>query len=1233
MMKNKIKNLTNTQKFLCLVCLTAITILITIGIPTLARFNNRNTLSNVTLWDGTTATKFKSGTGLKDDPFVISNGNELSYFKEQLKTNNFFDKYIILSNDIKLNEGFFKYDELNKSQYILDKDTYYIKDYTNNYYSNADYIGAEVGHINKFEPLDGFKGHFNGNSFTIFGLYLSDETAVKQALFTNLKGDVTDLYVTNTLINGGTIVGGISSNTNVATIKNVMFDGNVIAKAKEETHNIPINNQTFKIAKTESTNKLLLKNNIPNIGATIKRSSITGNYSINNSNGTETNVKLNGVILQNGIFNIDLEKASLNELDLITSTTSNSEVTITFSNIVYNMVYDYSIAGGIIGLSDVTTISNSINKANIYGGITSGGIIGTNVNSLNIENSYNTGNISAVNTSGGIIGVNEKNDNTVLIKKSYNTGSMSSLNHGGLLGLTDNSEKLSIVSSFNTSQSKYTIGTITKTKVDISNSYYTTGEKPIFSGTATGSFVLQTIEQIKNNSFIKNNLLYNEFNSFDDINIHPENVWVLDEGNYPILYIDDLNNPVAKIYTSIYSWDNLSSKLNTFKFNDNISFSIEETKDLVPLKDISYYISNSKVPLSKEELNAIVNWTPYTKIEQILTDGSYIIYAKLIDQNNNIRYINTDLLMLNTSGPSASIKLKETRWTGLKNNLKKLYTDKEEKVEIITNDLSGEIKTLKYFNSNKTLSIKELNEIKKSSWINYSEPITINRKGNNTIYVQIEDKYGYISYLNTDYIVYGGYKQESLHAGRNSTSYKEPEISITDKSTVTLNFTYNEQTVYQAGYTHNLISNILLPLGTKITLIDNTNDKVYNYEILTTTDIFNYETSCPVDTTNCVKKATIPFTLFSEIGTPGNDKHFVENTYFSGGYVKEDFKIVIDFKESSNTKNYENVKLTLTLNNFEGKSVRPTLANTIKTFNIYNNVNNEPSTSKLTLSTNYNGNEILMNETTTTNIELKSVLEYKKTGTKKIIDTTHENMNTGIKLEIMDANNKIVSKENLENINFKIGNNIFYPEKDGITRINLGSEIENNNSILSILTFENNTKLPNGIYNLNITNYLSFGGNYPDATIGNTIKIPLKVESRLSNITYNFNVSTTPESKIISKKKNEAVVPLTIIQNGTLNNPIIRLSLYKKDLLTAFNQNYSIVNINMYLKEPLTLFKNNIFNLITNPLQYDGTELSKNKIDLKLNTTSFENTGYKFVVYLYDGNKLVGTIEKYFIIK
>ena len=67
---------------------------------------SRSTLAEVEKWDGVTvATSFSSGNGTKENPYLISNGSELIYFKNLIEGddyNSFNTKYYAISEDIDL---------------------------------------------------------------------------------------------------------------------------------------------------------------------------------------------------------------------------------------------------------------------------------------------------------------------------------------------------------------------------------------------------------------------------------------------------------------------------------------------------------------------------------------------------------------------------------------------------------------------------------------------------------------------------------------------------------------------------------------------------------------------------------------------------------------------------------------------------------------------------------------------------------------------------------------------------------------------------------------------------------------------------------------------------------------------------------------------------------------------------------------------------------------------------
>lgn len=674
----------------------------------------------------------------------------------------------------------------------------------------------------------------------------------------------------------------------------------------------------------------------------------------------------------------------------------------------------------------------------------------------------------------------------------------------------------------------------------------------------------------------------------------------------------DFVDPVAQINISTHTWSNYSSELDTLYFDSSIVFNVDDLEDLITLEEVYYYDSN--VPLTEIQLSQL-SWVPYSSAVSITTEGTHIIYIKVVDTDtipNDVGYLNTDILIVDTSKPSISIDMDISIWTTLKDDLTmtKVYVDRAKTLTVTAEDDISGVDSVNYYITNDILDVTELGEV--SNWVLYSDGISIDSIGSYIVYVKVIDKASNIKYVNTDNIVLDGYT-EVLTIGRNDTSYDEADNYITSKSTITLDFVYENLSASDfTGYTHNLISNTLLPVGTKITLMDYITNKVYKYEVTTEVD-------------------SLLFTLFKEIGTGVTDKSYTEGSYYNDGVINEHFKLILDFSGTNLTSNYDNVNLYIELHDNSDNVVRPTQYSTIDNFNIYTTVNSESTDASLSLTTDYSGGEIIFNSNSSVDINITSSLNYKVINDHKINDTTYEDKEIGFSIKLVNSEGITISRDYYKNVIFKLGNSLYYPEADGIMRINLNSGILDVTKVLTIITGENSNNLEEGTYYLKITSYASVDGYYTDELNSIELSIPVTVED--NNVPYSFDVITNDENRIINRSSEDVLVSFNILQNGELDNPNIRVSLYKKDQLTAFNQDYSIVDLYDYVSNELNLCEDNIYYVSIEPVAYVEPDYLYNTFELYLMTSVFENTGYKYVFDLYDGSEKIGTIEKYFIIK
>ena len=1174
-----IERIKSSKKIYCLIALLFIILALLIAIPSLGRFQSK-IVSNGEVWDGSVASSYRDGNGTVSDPYVISNGSELAFFAQSLESNDYNDTYFTLGNDIILNDGIFLYDNGNKLQYVKDNVTYYVSSFGTDLYNDITREGNVVGSINKFSSLNNFKGHFDGNSHTIYGLYIADANADEVSFFTNLEGEVSNLYFSNSVINGNSLTAGVAINANNANLSNILYDGYVIGSDKDAlTEEINIDNITL----DSSINRVSPDISLNDIEGTIMQVTLLG--SVNNFN----NLTINGNSITTNDSKVTLE---LDNYDSLEITTPNYQ-DVTLSNLRYQITYSNSYTSGIIANLSNTSLKNVVNKADVYAKTISSGLVGRASN-INIVNSYNSGNLYTDNTTSGLITELRGSDNT--ISNSYNSGTLNSNTKIGLIGNISDASVM-IENVFNASSSTYLINNILgSSSVIVNNSYYTEGEE-CGTGSLGGNFSLVNNSSLEDKNFLINTLGFKEFVDTDDLIDNPSNLFIYEDNSYPLLYFDESTLSTAKISIDGHTYNNFSNELESLKYTDTINFTIDNLDNLTMNKELYYYIYEGDSPLTKDEVKDISSWTPYENITSIEDLGSYIIYVKAIDYNDNVSYINTDILVLDNTPVDVSLKMDDLVFDSFKTSLDEVYINKDKTLTVTATDDLSTVEKIEYYISSDVMTKEELDNI---SFVPYDDEILLNTVGRNIVYVKITDNFGYVTYVNTDYINYTGYQVDKI------TAFGSDEISdgvkITDKSSVSLDITYNDDLEYKEGYQHVLVSNTKLPVNTKMTIIDNIKEKVYTYEI--SDDDYNDN------------KMTYPFSLFKEVGSI-DDISYQEIT---SGTINEDYTVNISFANTDITSNLLDVSLSLTIKDEDDKVILDTLENSAKTFDVYTNKD-----ASIKLTTPDTINNIDYNSNSLTEVNFTTNLEYQD----NIIDTTYQDKSLMLILKLVDSNGEMVSKEHLKNISFKVNDTLYYPDDSGTVRINLDSF--NYTSKLIIETVSDNSTLNKGTYHFEVSVASSKDGIYEDKVSDDTINIPVIVDNEVND--YGFEIIDVADNKIISKKVKEQTLDFDIIEQSVLDNPNIRVSLYRKKNFTAYNQDYELVDLHDYINNDLEKITDSVYFAIKNPVSYDGSESTYNNLKLDFETSSIDTGGYKLVFELFDGVNKVGTIEERFIVK
>ena len=1178
------------NKILVLSVIFSILLVLYIAIPTLSEYKNTNALNTITVWDGSVALMY-DGEGTIESPYVINSGSELALLAVQLETNDFQDKYFVLGNDIVLNKGIFNYKKDEGIKYIEEGVT------------NVITPNVENNIVNVFKSLNGFKGNFSGNGHFIYGLYIDESRDGQNGLFTNLEGNVSDLYVKNSLIYGGKVVAGVASKTNNSILTNVTYNGYVVSDNDIESQiiNVTIEDVIGNTLDFEKENYINISN-LEYIPGVVTKIVLSGNYKVvDDSNNViddlSSNLKISGKEVNLGEFKLELGNELLTNIQIEYQSDIDSNFSLT--NLSYEISYCYNNAAGIVSIAENTQFINVVNRASVYGNVYSSGIVNLVTGNILLNNVYNAGYVESNGLSSGLISNINLNSDNVDINNSYNAGELVSDNSAMIGDILNNAGYINLINVFNAHDS-FGINLIESSNVIVDNSYVV-NDTDINVGTSVGGFDKTSLENLKNKEFVQSYLKYDEY-----VNSESDNVWVwqYDGNSLPILYIDELNEAAANIHIKDHMWNSFNSNLDIYNFSSEFVFSIEKANELNTIKDIYYYISSEKESLDRNDLDMITDWQKYDGIININDEGFYTIYAKIVDYNDDVIYINTDLLILDMTGSNIIISssLSDDIWDTFKTNVSNYYIDKEMSVNITAEDLLSGIDKIYYYVSDSSLSQEELDNI--DNWSEYTDSIVVN--SNRTIvYVKVVDNCNHVTYVNTDLIILDGYILNKIAAGMNDIN--SDNIYINEKSSVSFSFSYKDINEYSDGSKHQIISNVLLPKGTKITIIDKANNKVYSY----TTEDLDYGYNDCIDA-KCVAK--YDFELFNEVGSKVK---FDEGNYT--GTIDENFVIVVDFADTNIDENIENISISMKLNNSNQNEIRNTLTSSIKTFNIISNDSN----AFFTLNSDFN-DTINYNSDTIYTISFNTKMNYKLLGDNKIFDTSFDGKKLGLLIKMVNDKGIIVDRHYLKNISFKIGDKKYSPSSDGIVRIDLDNGINDTSGDLVIQTYADNSKLETGNYKFIIGLYSAYDGMYSYEYLSN-IEIPVYVGDNIYNNTDGFNVIMNDEDKIVSSKMNEFNFEILLSDKYEFDD--VRVSLYKRNSLKVYDQKYNIINLGEYMSDSsLELYKENIY-YVSNFINDSGI------LNINLNASLLEKNGYMFVFELYENDKIVNKISKKFIIK
>ena len=366
------------------------------------------TASAQDVWDGSVASSYDSGDGSQASPYVIKSPAQLALLAQTV--NSGYDD----------SEGFYSgvYFRLDDDIYLNDPADVYAESPSALQWTPIGQnvtLGLEQTMSN---ATVSFRGHFDGNGHTVYGLFIENTSFDNQALFgvtcnsaviENLN--VADSYVKCRYQAAGIVANANGKTSNVTTISNCSFNGQVVAIARAGGI----------CAEAEAR-----VSNCVNYGVVMQVHTSTSDTSVG---GISARVWGSGNYISN-CANYGSVSSTSNVAGGIVAHVVSEAVCSGCVN--YGQVSSVGSAGGICGEpNSLWTVSQCINLGTVYADEYSGGIVGLCHDNGSISGGssllscVNYGTISGGSYVGGIVGYLDHNGKGVKLQSNLNVGSVS----------------------------------------------------------------------------------------------------------------------------------------------------------------------------------------------------------------------------------------------------------------------------------------------------------------------------------------------------------------------------------------------------------------------------------------------------------------------------------------------------------------------------------------------------------------------------------------------------------------------------------------------------------------------------------------------------------------------------------------------------------------------------------------------------------------------------------------
>ena len=464
----------------------------------------------------------------------------------------------------------------------------------------------------------------------------------------------------------------------------------------------------------------------------------------------------------------------------------------------------------------------------------------------------------------------------------------------------------------------------------------------------------------------------------------------------------------------------------------------------------------------------------------------------------------------------------------------------------------------------------------------------------------------------------------AMTVGEEYDMFASTSVDITSTSKLSAYYSLyeeSEESLYKEGYYRTLVSSYVLPIGTKITMVDlNGTLPEYYYYVVTKEEFEKAQIEF-----NAVGEASYDIAKFIKMGSSSLTNNYSDDkgnqTYYNNveKYAHEEFIFIVDFIESGIEEDKLNNTLLFELRNAENQTLINVLGvqHANMTYNLY-----ASKDAVIEIDASLSSDKIYLGETVTLTVNTNFVQQ--SINSKTIYDTNYFYKKSGIKLSIYDSNGNIVNGSSLLGVIFKYNGITYHPRIDGTVRMNIAERIANISSKIEIDTTHSN--LSSGVYTIQIESFGSPDGIYYGLVSSDTKSVKLTVINSIYGLMVNLNENSVIIDKMTGKTNadNNALV-FNIDYSSGLVNPNLRIRLYRRNYDTIYSTEYELVDLQDYVTNNLKVKNEFEYLIVDKPIASQTLFLY-----LKENLTSGT---YKIAFLLYDEDTYIGEVSKYLIIK